>query len=90
MKLLNKLEKKFGKYAIKNLMYFFIMLYALGFVILLVKPEIYTQWLSLNASAILSGQIWRIFTYIIYPPTGSLITILISLYFYYTIGTLLE
>ena len=90
MKLLNKLEKKFGKYAIKNLMYYIIMLYALGFVILLVKPEIYTQWLSLNASAILSGQIWRIFTYIIYPPTGSLITILISLYFYYTIGTLLE
>ena len=90
MKLLNKLEKKFGKYAIKNLMYYIIMLYALGFVILLVKPEIYTQWLSLNAPAILSGQIWRIFTYIIYPPTGRLITILISLYFYYTIGTLLE
>ena len=90
MKLLNKLEKKFGKYAIKNLMYYIIMLYALGFVILLAKPEIYTQWLSLNAPAILSGQIWRIFTYIINPPTGSLITILISLYFYYTIGTLLE
>ena len=90
MKLLNRLEKKFGKYAIKNLMYYIIMLYALGFVILLVKPEIYMNWLSLNAPAILSGQIWRIFTYIIYPPTGSLITILISLYFYYTIGTLLE
>lgn len=90
MKLLNKLEKKFGKYAIKNLMYYIIMLYALGFVIILVKPEIYSDWLSLNAQAILSGQIWRIFTYIIYPPTGSLITILISLYFYYTIGTLLE
>lgn len=90
MKLLNKLEKRFGKYAIKNLMYYIIMLYALGFVILLVKPEIYSQWLSLNAPAILHGQVWRIFTYIIYPPSGSLITILISLYFYYTVGTLLE
>lgn len=90
MKFLNKLEKKLGKYAIKNLMYYIIMLYALGFVILLVKPEIYSNWLSLNAPAILSGQIWRIFTYIIYPPTGSMITILISLYFYYTVGTLLE
>ena len=46
MKLLNRLEKKFGKYAIKNLMYYIIMLYALGFVILLVKPEIYMNWLS--------------------------------------------
>lgn len=90
MKFLNKLEKKLGKYAVKNLMYYIIMLYALGFVILLVKPEIYSNWLSLNAPAILSGQIWRIFTYIIYPPTGNIITILISLYFYYTVGTLLE
>lgn len=90
MKFLNKLEKKLGKYAVKNLMYYIIMLYALGFVILLVKPEIYSNWLSLNAPAILRGQIWRIFTYIIYPPTGSMITILISLYFYYTVGTLLE
>lgn len=90
MKLIDKLEKKFGKYAVKNLMYYIIMLYALGFVILLVKPDIYYNYLSLDAAAILSGQIWRIFTYIIYPPTGSLITILISLYFYYVIGTMLE
>ena len=90
MKLLDKLEKKFGKYAISNLMTYIIFLYALGFTIVLVKPEFYSQYLSLNAQAILSGQIWRIFTYIIYPPTGSLITILISLYFYYTIGNMLE
>ena len=90
MKFLDKFEKKFGKYAIKNLMYYIIMLYALGFVFMLVKPEIYTNFLSLNAPAILSGQIWRIVTYIIYPPTGSLITILISLYFYYVVGSMLE
>ena len=90
MKLLNKIEKKFGKYAIKNLMSYVIMLYALGFAIMLVKPEIYVNWLSLNAPAILRGQIWRIFTYIIYPPASSLITILISLYFYYSVGALLE
>ena len=54
MKFLDKLEKKFGKYAIRNLMHYIIMLYALGFVIMLVKPEIYTSFLSLNAPAILS------------------------------------
>mgnify|MGYP007037151972 FL=1 len=56
MKLLNKLEKKFGKYAIKNLMYYIVMLYALCFAILLFKPELYIDWLSLDASAILRGQ----------------------------------
>lgn len=90
MEFINKLEKKFGKYAIRNLMYYIILLYALGFVILIINPDIYYNFLSLDASAILHGQIWRIFTYIIYPPTGNLITILISLYFYYTIGTMLE
>lgn len=90
MEFINKLEKKFGKYAIRNLMYYVILLYALGFVILLVNPDIYYNYLSLDASAILHGQIWRIFTYVIYPPTGSLITILITLYFYYTIGMMLE
>ena len=90
MKLLNKLEKKFGKYAVSNLMYYIIMLYALGFAIMVFKPEIYSNWLSLNAAAILKGQIWRIFTYIIYPPAGGIFTILISLYFYYMIGSMLE
>jgi membrane associated rhomboid family serine protease len=90
MKLLNQLEKKFGKYAIKNLMYYIILLYALGFAILLFQPDIYFNWLALDAQAILQGQIWRIFTYIIYPPSGSLITILISLYFYYIVGSMLE
>lgn len=90
MKLLDKLEKKFGKYAIKNLMYYIILLYALGFAILIFKPELYGDWLALDASKILEGQIWRIVTYIVYPPTGNIFTILLSLYFYYTVGMMLE
>lgn len=90
MKLLDKLEKKFGRYAIKNLMYYIILLYALGFAIMVFQPDFYYNWLSLDASMILKGQVWRIVTYIIYPPSGSLFTILISLYFYYTVGMMLE
>lgn len=90
MKLLDKLEKKFGRYAIKNLMYYIILLYALGFAIMVFQPDLYYNWLSLDASMILKGQVWRIVTYIIYPPSGSLFTILISLYFYYTVGVMLE
>ena len=89
MKFIDKLENKFGKYAIRNLMSYVIMLYAFGFVIQIFQPEMYSAWLSLNAAAILRGQIWRIFTYIIYPPTGSIFVILISLYFYYVVGSML-
>ena len=63
MKWLDKLERKYGKYAIPNLMYSVIILYIVGFVINIVAPELYTEYLALDAQAILHGQIWRIFTF---------------------------
>ena len=45
MNWLDKLERKFGKYAIHNLMYYIIILYILGLVIQMVNPSLYTQWL---------------------------------------------
>lgn len=90
MKWIDKLERKFGKYAIRNLMNYITILYAVGFVINIVAPQLYPQLLSLDAEAILHGQIWRIVTFIIEPPTDSYIFILFSLYLYYMIGRTLE
>lgn len=87
---LNKLERKFGRYAISNLMYYIIILYAAGFVLNLVNPLFYYQYLSLDASMILEGQVWRIFTFIIQAPSSSLVFIIFSLYLYYMIGKQLE
>lgn len=85
-----KLERKYGKYAIPNLMYYVIILYIVGFVINIVAPELYTEYLALDAQAILHGQIWRIFTFIIQPPNSSYFFILFALYLYYMIGKTLE
>ena len=90
MNFLNKMERKYGRYAIRNLMYYIIILYAAGFVLNLVNPSFYYQYLSLNASAILHGQIWRIVTFIIQPPSTSLIFIIFALYLYFMIGQQLE
>ncbi len=90
MNWLGNLERKFGKYAISNLMYYIIILYGAGFIIDLVSPGFYSSYLSLNASAILSGQVWRIFTFLIHAPSDSIIFIIFSLYLYYMIGTNLE
>ena len=91
MKFMNKLERKFGKYAIKNLMLYIIGLYALGFFIELLTPNVYTQYLSLNMEMIFKGQIWRLVTFTIAPPqTSSPIFIIFSLYLYYIIGINLE
>lgn len=90
MKFVNKLERKYGKYAIHNLMYYIIILYGLGFVINTVNPGIYNNFLSLDAEAILHGQIWRIITFMMLPPSNSIIFVVFALYLYYMIGTNLE
>lgn len=90
MNWIEKLERRFGRYAIPNLMNYIIILYAAGFVLNLINPEFYTNYLSLDASAILRGQIWRIVTFVIDPPSNSILWIIFSLYLYYFIGRQLE
>lgn len=87
---ISKLERKYGRYAIPNLMTYIIVLYGAGFVLNLINPYFYSSFLSLDAEAVLHGQIWRIFTFIIDPPSDSLIWLLFALSLYYFIGRQLE
>ena len=80
MNWMNKLERKFGKYAIRNLMFYIMILYGVGFVILNVNPEFYYLYLSLDAREILRGQVWRIFTFQINPPAYNILYIMISMF----------
>lgn len=90
MNWIGKLERKFGKYAIHNLMFYIMILYGVGFVIMWVNPMFYYNYLSLDASMILKGQIWRVLTFIIYPPSTSLLYFVIAMFLYYSLGTTLE
>lgn len=87
---MSKFERKFGKYAIKNLSLILIMCYAAGYLINMVNSS-FLGYLTLNPYEILRGQVWRLVTWIIVPPdTSNLFFVLIMLYFYYSIGTTLE
>ena len=86
MNLLNRLERKLGKYAIPNLMYYVVILYAIGMFVQMFAPMFYIQYLMLDASAILRGQIWRIITFMIWPPSSSLFFNLLAIYLYYNLG----
>lgn len=90
MKWFNKLERKYGRYAIHNLMYYIIIIYAVGFVLEVFGNGFYSNYLSLNMEQVFHGQIWRLVTFIMGPPSTSLIFILFSLYFYYLMGNILE
>ncbi len=89
MNLLNKLERKLGKYAISNISLYLILCYGCGYLLKLINPY-FLNYLTLNPYEILHGQIWRIFTWILVPPTDLGIFTIITLYFYYSIGSSLE
>lgn len=89
MSWLSKLERKYGKYAIRNITMYLIICYAFGYVIELINPQ-FLQYLTLNPYAIIHGQVWRLVTWIIIPPDGFGFFTLIMLYFYWSIGTTLE
>lgn len=90
MKFFYKLELKLGRYAIKNLMTYLIALYASGFVISLMLPQVYYGYLALDVPMILKGQVWRLVTWLMYPPSNSIIFGAIVLFVYYSIGTNIE
>ena len=86
---MSNFEKKFGKYAISNLSLILILCYVVGYVIELINGRFLT-YLTLNPYEILHGQVWRIFTWIIVPPSSLDPFTIIMLLFYYNIGTSLE
>lgn len=86
---MDKLEKKFGKYAIKNLSLMLIMCYAVGYVLELISPN-FLYMLTLDPYKILHGQIWRLVTWIVVPPESLDLFTIIMLYFYYSVGKSLE
>lgn len=49
-------------------MYYITILYAVGLIVWMLDPMIYYNYLSLNVGMILHGQIWRLVTFLIYPP----------------------
>ncbi len=91
---LRSLERKYGRYAIKNLM--LILIGAMGIVYLMNLMLTRSMGVSLyytltfDRAAIFDGEIWRIVTFLFLPPVSGLAFTILSLYFYYFIGSALE
>lgn len=86
-KFLNKLERKYGRYAINNLSLYIIIGYVIGYVLQLTGTM---DFLRLNPYEIMHGQVWRIVTWILVPPSSLGIFTIIMLFFYYSLGKNLE
>lgn len=89
MNWLNKLERKWGHLAIRNLSIWLVGAYLLGYLLYRVNPII-LDMLMLSPYHILHGQIWRLVTWVLMPTSGSLFSLLIMALLYYQLGTALE
>lgn len=100
MKFFYEFERRFNRYAIPNLMYYIVILYAVGLAVYVVNPmmywSIYGNYLCLDGRALLHGQIWRILTFLIFPPSfgsfrfTSVFFGIIALFMYHSLGQTLE
>lgn len=87
---MSNFERKFGKYAIKNLTIILIGCYVIGYIMQYVNSS-FLGWLTLDVYQIFTkGQVWRIISWIIVPPESFDIFTVIMLFFYYSIGTTME
>ncbi len=84
-----KMERKYGKYAIRNLPLYITIVYAFGFLMYTLFPQTMDLF-SLNFHAIFKGQVWRLFTWILIPEGMNIFFTLISLFFYFSISRTLE
>ncbi len=87
--ILNKLERKLGKYAIPNLILYLIAGYAIGFVLAYTAPDV-LGLMTLEPHYILHGQVWRLVTWVLMPPDTSLLFAVIMMMFYFQLGQSLE
>lgn len=93
MSWLDKLERKFGRWGIPNLMLYIVITIAavfIGDVIFSVRGVSLSSYLALFTQTAVHGQFWRFITFIFVPPTTSIISLFFFLYFYYFLGSTLE
>ncbi len=94
MNFLNKLERKFGRYAIRGLSKYLIALYIVGAILSVSSRfthfDFYGSFLALNPHLVMQGQVWRLFTFLMATPTDNLIFLILVLLCYYSLCRELE
>ncbi len=95
----DRLERKFGKYAIRHLINYLLIGYGVGY-LFVIAGNIFRfdviSLMTLEPYYIIHGlQFWRLITWIMIPPYTlgsmfSILLILIMVYFYWQLGTVLE
>ena len=91
--MIDRLEKKFGRFAIKNLIYYVLGGYAVGYLLYILYArgisDIYAL-ITLSPDKVMQGQVWRLFTWVITIPQALSLWVVFMFLFYFFIGRSLE
>ena len=88
---MGNMERRFGRFALKNLTLYLIIFYVFGYIMELVNAQFVYDWLILDPYWIMKGQVWRVITWLLVPPDASnMFFVVIMCFFYYSIGNQLE
>ena len=95
--MLDKLERKIGKFAIPHLINYLIGGYVIGYLLYYgerISNLSFLNLMTLEPYQILHGapipQFWRVITWVLIPPIQSPLWAVIMMYFYWQLGTTLE
>lgn len=89
MKMINKLERKFGRYAIKNLSLYLILGYVIGYLLLMFAPQVLSK-LILVPAFVMQGEVWRLLTWVITPPELSVSIFTIIMLFFIIVSVIYQ
>jgi hypothetical protein len=88
-RLLARLERRIGRYAIPNLILYVVGGMAVIWVLSRSNPERVGR-LELDMGAVRRGEVWRLFTFLFIPPRSSSLWALVNMYFTWWVGSSLE
>ena len=87
MNWITKLERKYGRFCIPNLINILIGGQILVYAIELFVNQYISFYLSLSRSALFAGQIWRLFTFVLVPFSGGgPLSVVLGIYFTWFVG----
>lgn len=90
LKFLYKMERKYGKYAVRNLSMYIAICFGLSYFLSLLVPDFYRLLVFSPANIFIKHEYWRLFTWILTTPGGFDIFSFVMIFFYFSIGTSIE
>lgn len=90
MSKINKMERKFGRFAIRNLSLYVVICFAISYVLEICAEDVYLKLVFSPYHIFSEHEYWRIFTWIFTTPGNFTIFTLIMMFVYYSFGRAIE